>query len=54
MNAQNEMGADRLREINTQLTEALRTLLYAVEGYRVTEGDCNEARAALQAAGEVA
>lgn len=32
-----------------QLTEALQTLLDAVEGNRVTVGDCNQARAALAA-----
>jgi hypothetical protein len=30
-----------------ELTEALQTLLDAVEGNRVTVGDCNQARAAL-------
>jgi hypothetical protein len=38
---------DRLREVNAELLEALVTLFDAVEGNRITQGDCNQARAAI-------
>jgi hypothetical protein len=46
---------DRLREVNVELLEALVTLLDSVEGKRITQGDCNQARAAIaKATGDAA
>jgi hypothetical protein len=41
-----------MRASRDALAEALQMLLDAVNGHRVTVGDCNEARAALSAKGE--
>ena len=43
-----------VKRINAQLLEALENLLEGIEGNHVTEGDCNQARAAIAAAKEEA